>query len=133
MSLGGCVLAPRTIETTVTYTVTPPAPPAATTVVVTMTPLPPPKTPVSQGVSDSTVSVSDKVIVPNGVGKDYQSAQDLWRAAGLVVGIAHDATGAHRLPFIDSNWLVLSQDPPAGQKVDKGSLIVASVKKFTDK
>jgi hypothetical protein len=70
--------------------------------------------------------------VPNGVGLDYQSAQDLWRAAGLHVAPAIDATGAHRLPVIDSNWVVLSQDLKAGKKVAAGSLITAKVKKYSD-
>jgi hypothetical protein len=72
------------------------------------------------------------IVVPDGVGKDYQTAQDIWRAAGLHVAPAHDATGANRLPVIDSNWVVLAQDPKAGTRVDKGSFIKATVKKYTD-
>ena len=63
---------------------------------------------------------------------DYQSAQDRWRAAGLHVLPAIDATGAHRLPVIDSNWVVLSQDPKAGATVAMDSFITATVKKYTD-
>jgi hypothetical protein len=63
---------------------------------------------------------------------DYQSAQDLWRAAGLHVAPAIDGTGAHRLPVIDSNWVVLSQDPKAGAVVERGTFITATVKKYTD-
>lgn len=70
--------------------------------------------------------------VPNGVGRDYQSAQDLWRAAGLHVAPAHDATGAHRLPVIDANWVVLAQNLKAGSKVPTGSFITATVKKYSD-
>jgi hypothetical protein len=73
-----------------------------------------------------------KIKVPNGVGKDYQTAQDLWRAAGLHVAPATDATGAHRLPIIDSNWVVLSQDLKAGSSVPSDSFITATVKKYTD-
>jgi hypothetical protein len=73
-----------------------------------------------------------KIKVPNGVGLDYQSAQDLWRAAGLHVAPAHDATGAHRLPVLDANWVVLSQNPKAGAKVPAGSFITATVKKYSD-
>lgn len=72
------------------------------------------------------------VKVPNGVGLDYQSAQDAWRGAGLIVAPAEDATGAHRTPVVDSNWVVLEQDLTAGSKVQSGSLIKASVKKYTD-
>jgi len=72
------------------------------------------------------------ILVPNGVGKDYQTAQDLWRGAGLHVLPATDALGLHRLPIIDSNWVVVSQDLKAGSKVPADSLITATVKKFTD-
>jgi hypothetical protein len=72
------------------------------------------------------------IVVPNGVGLDYQSAQDLWRAAGLHVLPAKDALGANRLPIIDSNWVVLAQDPEAGAVVPRGSFITATVKKYTD-
>jgi hypothetical protein len=76
--------------------------------------------------------VADAVIVvPDGVGKDYQSAQDLWRAAGLHVAPATDALGASRLPLIDSNWVV-AQDLSAGSKVPDDSFITATVKKYTD-
>ncbi|GLY03752.1 hypothetical protein Acsp01_41310 [Actinoplanes sp. NBRC 101535] len=73
-----------------------------------------------------------KIKVPDGVGLDYQSAQDLWRAAGLHVAPAKDATGANRLPVIDANWVVLSQDPKAGTTVEADSFITATVKKNTD-
>jgi beta-lactam-binding protein with PASTA domain len=73
-----------------------------------------------------------KIEVPRGVGLDYQSAQDLWRAAGLHVAPAKDATGAGRLPVIDSNWIVVSQDPKAGSMVETGSFITATVKKDSD-
>jgi hypothetical protein len=63
---------------------------------------------------------------------DYQAAQDLWRAAGLHVAPAHAAAGAHRLPIIDFNWVVLAQDLPAGTRVDQGTFITATVKKYPD-
>ena len=90
----------------------------------------------SVNVNDTATSASstpnETVVVPNGVGLDYQSAQDVWRAAGLHVAPAIDALGANRLPVIDSNWVVLSQDLPAGSVVPVGSFITATVKKYTD-
>src|SRR3982751_6907139 len=77
-----------------------------------------------KGSTDSTPAM---IKVPNGVGLDYQSAQDLWRAAGLHVTPAIDATGAHRLPIIDANWVVLAQDLKAGSKVPVDSFIRATV------
>ncbi|MEU0562324.1 PASTA domain-containing protein [Dactylosporangium sp. NPDC006015] len=81
----------------------------------------------------ATTVAATTVVVPNGVGMNYQAAQDAWRAAGLHVSPAVDATGANRLPVIDSNWVVLAQDPPAGTQVQAGSFITATVKKYTDK
>lgn len=63
---------------------------------------------------------------------NYQQAQDLWRGAGLHVAPTIDGTGAHRLTIIDSNWVVLSQNPPAGTVVDRDGFIAATVKKYTD-
>jgi hypothetical protein len=48
------------------------------------------------------------------------------------VAPAKDATGANRIPVIDANWIVVSQDPKAGTMVDAGSFITATVKKDTD-
>jgi hypothetical protein len=81
----------------------------------------------------SAAAAATVVVVPNGVGMNYQAAQDAWRAAGLHVSPAVDATGANRLPIIDSNWVVLSQNPSSGTRVESGSFIVATVKKYTDK
>ncbi len=75
---------------------------------------------------------ADVVIVADMVGQNYQDAQDIWRASGLVVVPAEDATGANRLPFIDSNWYVVAQSPAAGTEVPAGSSIQATVKKYTD-
>src|SRR3954471_12712415 len=73
-----------------------------------------------------------KVRVPDGVGMNYQEAQDAWRAAGLHVAPANDATGANRIPVLDSNWVVLAQDLESGSKVPVDSFITATIKKYTD-
>lgn len=75
---------------------------------------------------------SSTIEVPDAVGKDYQTAQDLWRTAGLTVMPAEDALGLDRIPLIDSNWVVVSQEPQAGSVVGRNSTITATVKKFTD-
>ena len=118
---------------------TTPAPAPAPTVTVTQTPVPA-ATQASPSTSVSTppatvaavATNSASIVVPNAVGKDYQSAQDLWRAAGLHVLPAIDALGANRLPVIDSNWVVLAQDPKPGTTVPMDSFITATVKKYTD-
>lgn len=75
---------------------------------------------------------SDEVTVPDAVGLNYQDAQDTWRAAGLIVLPADDATGANRIPLVDSNWFVVSQTPAAGTVVPSGSDVRATIKKYTD-
>lgn len=105
--------------------------PAPTTPAPTTPALPSPAGPAAE--PSSVAGGAAKVSVPNGVGMNYQQAQDLWRGAGLHVAPAIDGTGANRLPVIDSNWVVLSQNPPAGAVVDRGSFITATVKKYTDK
>ena len=72
------------------------------------------------------------VVVKSAVGRNYQTAQDIWRGQGLVIGVAKDALGLGRWPVIDSNWKVLAQTPKAGKCVAKGSTIRATVKKYTD-
>lgn len=80
----------------------------------------------------STEAAAVRITVPDGVGLDYQSAQDVWRAAGLHVAPAIDATGAHRIPVLDANWIVLSQDLQPGSKVPADTFITATVKKYSD-
>ena len=92
-------------------------------------------TPAAAGAGSRTTTGTPKtakIEVPSGVGLDYQSAQDRWRAAGLHVAPAKDATGANRIPVIDANWVVVSQSPKAGSVVADGSFITATVKKDTD-
>lgn len=86
----------------------------------------------SAPVATTPAAAPGQIVVPDGVGMNYQSAQDAWRAAGLHVAPATDGTGAHRLPIIDSNWVVVAQDPKAGSKVPKDAFITATVKKYTD-
>jgi len=127
LSLGGVSgCASETVATPAeTVTVTAPAP------IVTSEPEVPeakPAAPVAEAPTESQGTVT----VPKGVGLNYQQAQDLWRGVGLVVLPATDATGANRLPIIDSNWIVLSQSPKPGSKVVAGSDVTATVKKYTD-
>jgi hypothetical protein len=90
-------------------------------------------TPTTASASAARAGARAAISVPNGVGLDYQSAQDRWRAVGLHVAPATDALGAHRIPIIDSNWVVVAQDPAAGVKVPVDTFITATVKKYTDR
>ena len=54
--------------------------------------------------------------MPNVVGMDLQSAQDLVQTNGVWLSMSHDLLGS-RNQAIDSNWLVCDQNVPAGQQV----------------
>lgn len=117
-----------------------PAPTVTVTALATATPSPAPTVTVTRTATatpEATASApkpskAPKIKVPDGVGLNYQEAQDLWRAAGLVVLPAVDATGANRLAVLDANWVVLEQDLKPGSSVDDGAGITATIKKFTD-
>lgn len=121
----GSAPAPATVTMTATQTITQSASPVTTTIPTFTT-----ATPAQQTAPATTRPAT--TTVPNGVGLNYQAAQDLWRANGLVVLPAIDALGAHRLPVIDANWFVVAQDLKPGSVVEWGSGITATVKKYTD-
>ena len=73
------------------------------------------------------------VKVPDVTGKNYQDAQDLLRANGLTVLPAKDGLGANRIPLLDANWYVVSQDVPAGSTVEAGTAVTCTILKLTDK
>ena len=72
------------------------------------------------------------VVVKNVIGKNYQTAQDIWRAQGFVVLPAKDGLGLGRLAWIDSNWKVINQSPKAGTCAKKYSSVRATILKYTD-
>jgi hypothetical protein len=84
------------------------------------------------GQAQSAPTAAKCVKVKNVVGKNYQTAQDIWRAQGFSVLVAKDATGRGRLPWIDSGWFVTAQFPKAGVCAKKNSGVRATVKKYTD-
>lgn len=67
--------------------------------------------------------------VPNVVGENHQYAQDTMQAAGLYMLDERDATGQDRMLIWDRNWVVVSQNPPAGTMVDENTTITLSSKK----
>ena len=54
--------------------------------------------------------------MPNVVGMDLQSAQDLVQTNGVWLSVSHDLLGS-RSQAIDLNWIVCDQNIPAGQQV----------------
>ena len=66
------------------------------------------------------------------VGKNYQTAQDIWRGQGLWVMPAKDGKGWGRMSWSDRNWKVIAQSPKAGTCVKKNSNVRATIIKYTD-
>jgi hypothetical protein len=111
------------------------SPTTTVTVTETATTLPSPTQSEAIDAAPSDVAPApeaDVVVVADMVGQNYQDAQDVWRASGLVVVPAEDATGANRLAVLDSNWYVVSQSPAGGSEVPTGTSIQASIRKYTD-
>lgn len=105
-------------------------PEATAPVSPTPTPTPTPQAATQEPVAPAPAPVD--VTVPNVVGMDYQSAQDLLRSQGLVVLPATDGTGANRIPLLDANWFVTGQDVAAGSTVPTGTGVTCTILKYTD-
>lgn len=75
---------------------------------------------------------SNCIKVKSAIGKNYQSAQDTWRAQGLYVMPARDGKGWGRTSWLDRNWKVIGQSPKAGTCVKKNSNVRATIVKYTD-
>ena len=84
------------------------------------------------GGSASPVQAASCVKVANVVGKNYQTAQDIWRGQGFSVSPAKDGLGLGRLSWKDKNWKVIGQSPKAGACVKKYSNVRATIVKYTD-
>jgi beta-lactam-binding protein with PASTA domain len=69
--------------------------------------------------------------MPDVVGMDLQSAQDLIQTFGVFLTVSRDLLGS-RNQALDSNWLVCSQNVPAGQQVSgdvEGAIDLGVVKR----
>lgn len=93
------------------------------TVVTTATPAVPPPPP-------PPVASPSRIRVPNVVGKNHQLAQDTMQSVGLYNLLEEDATGQGRMLLWDRNWVVVSQDPPAGTMVGEDQPITLRSKKI---
>lgn len=66
--------------------------------------------------------------MPNVTCTNLQDAQDLIQEAGVFFSRSEDASGQGRHQIRDSNWVVLSQDPPPGTPIDEFEAVLAVVK-----
>jgi beta-lactam-binding protein with PASTA domain len=66
--------------------------------------------------------------MPDVVCMNLQAAQNAIQDAGVFFSRSEDATGKGRSQVIDSNWTVVSQNPPAGSPIGEGDAILSAVK-----
>lgn len=71
------------------------------------------------GTDDGDFELEDitHVTVPDVVGMDLQSAQEELFPRLRTTSV--DATGEDRMQLVDSNWIVVRMDPPAGEQVPR--------------
>lgn len=67
-------------------------------------------------------------IMPNVVCMNLQAAQDAIQAAGVFFSRSFDASGQDRSQLVDSNWIVVSQDPAPGSPVGEAEANLGAVK-----
>ncbi|WP_338837746.1 PASTA domain-containing protein [Gordonia polyisoprenivorans] len=91
----------------------------STTVATTQNAVPPAAT---------TTAAAEPATMPNVVCMNLQAAQNAIQRAGVFFSRSEDATGEGRRQIVDSNWIVVSQTPPAGSPVTEGQAVLSAVK-----
>lgn len=89
-----------------------------------MTPSPAP----TDTVPPSTTPPANESLMPDVVCMNLQDAQDLIQTTGVFYSRSFDATGEGRSQIMDSNWIVVSQDPAPGTPITEGSANLGAVK-----
>ncbi|SDM18629.1 hypothetical protein SAMN05660642_01789 [Geodermatophilus siccatus] len=89
--------------------------PAPVTVTVTETPAPVPTPATATATATATTPVVD-FAMPDLVGLDLQTAQNVIQGNGVFLSRSHDLLGM-RNQVLDSNWVVCTQNIPVGQQV----------------
>lgn len=100
------------IETTTTT-----AAPTTTTEAPTTTAAPSTTAPPTTPPPPPTTIPPPPALMPAVVCMNLQEAQDLIQTTGVFFSESFDATGQGRLQILDSNWIVVSQDPPPGTPI----------------
>jgi hypothetical protein len=66
--------------------------------------------------------------MPDVVCMNLQKAQNEIQDHGVFLSKSVDATGKGRRQLVDSNWIVVSQKPAAGEKIGEGDAVLSVVK-----
>jgi hypothetical protein len=81
----------------------------------------------------ASTTAAGLITVPDVSGMNHQDAQDRMQAAGLYNLREVDGTGQGRALVADRNWVQVAQDPLAGSKVPKDTVITLTAIKYTDR
>ena len=114
------------VATTTTTTTTTTRP--TTTVPVTTPVAVAPVAPVQPAPVAPTVTTPTLVPMPAVVCMNLQTAQNTIQAAGVFFSRSADATGAGRKQVLDSNWVVVGQQPSPGELIGEGDAVLSVVK-----
>jgi beta-lactam-binding protein with PASTA domain len=66
--------------------------------------------------------------MPNVIGMNLQDAQDEIQRNGVFYSRSVDCLGAGRNQVVDSNWVVVAQDPSPGMPIGEGDAVLGVVK-----
>ena len=66
--------------------------------------------------------------MPDVICMNLQAAQDEIQDHGVFFSRSVDATGKGRRQILDRNWIVVDQDPKAGDKIGEGDAVLSVVK-----
>ena len=116
----------RTTTTTAERTTTT-VQPTTTTPTLATTTVPPSTIPPTVATT-RPAPVSTASLMPDVVCMNLQDAQDRIQQAGVFYSRSFDATGEGRSQFIDSNWLVVYQEPAPGTPIGEGDPNLGAVK-----
>ena len=73
-------------------------------------------------------SSTNKAVMPSVVCMNLQDAQDKIQKGGVFFSRSRDGTGRGRSQIIDSNWVVIAQNPQPGSLIGEGDAILTAVK-----
>lgn len=101
-------------------------PSSTTTPAATAPPTTPPVTAPPETAAPAPAPAS--ATMPDVMCMNLQDAQDTIQANGVFFSGSFDATGQDRNQIVDSNWVVVSQEPPAGAPIGEGDARLGAVK-----
>ena len=86
------------------------------------------KTELTTTAAPTTAAPPPLAAMPAVVCMNLQEAQDLIQTTGVFYSKSFDATGNGRMQVVDSNWIVVSQDPAPGEPIGEGTPNLGAVK-----